>query len=106
MSTSLETTVAMLARQVVMLERQVSALMLRRGAPFALARTTLAVNDTGPVQTVQAQLDARQHTVALQVRCHRLGADRHRPASGVPRRRPGEVPGDRQRSPDLSAGPR
>ena len=58
MSTSLEATVAMLARQVVMLERQVSALMLRRGAPFALARTTLAVNDTGPVQTVQAQLDA------------------------------------------------
>ena len=58
MSTSLEATVAMLARQVVMLERQVSALMLRRGAPFALARTTLAVNDAGPVQTVQAQLDA------------------------------------------------
>ncbi|HUB12873.1 MAG TPA: phage baseplate assembly protein [Acetobacteraceae bacterium] len=58
MTTSLEATVAMLARQVVMLERQVSALMLRRGAPFALARTTLAVNDTGPVQTVQAQLDA------------------------------------------------
>ena len=58
MSMSLEATVAMLARQVVMLERQVSALMLRRGAPFALARTTLAVNDTGPVQTVQAQLDA------------------------------------------------
>ena len=58
MSTILEATVAMLARQVVMLERQVSALMLRRGAPFALARTTLTVNDTGPVQTVQAQLDA------------------------------------------------
>ena len=49
---------AMLEARVAMLERQIDALMRRRGSPFALARTTLAVNDTGSVQTVQAQLDA------------------------------------------------
>ncbi len=58
MSTSLESVVAMLAARVASLERQVSAQSLRQGAPFALARTTLSVNDTGAVQTVQAQLDA------------------------------------------------
>lgn len=58
MSTSLEAMVAMLAHKVATLERQIGAQLVRRPAPFALARSTLAVNDTGPVQTVQAQLDA------------------------------------------------
>jgi len=49
---------AMLEARIAMLERQIATLMGRRGSPFALARSTLAVNDTGPVQTVQAQLDA------------------------------------------------
>jgi phage gp45-like len=58
MTASLEAMVTMLSQRVVMLERQVTTLSLRRGTPFALARSSLAVNDTGPVQTVQAQLDA------------------------------------------------
>jgi phage gp45-like len=49
---------SMLEARVAMLERQLAAMMQRRGTPFALARSTLAVNDTGPVQTVQLQLDA------------------------------------------------
>lgn len=49
---------ARLEARVAMLERQLAAMMQRRGTPFALARSTLAVNDTGPVQTVQLQLDA------------------------------------------------
>jgi phage gp45-like len=36
----------------------VDTLARRRGSPFALGRSTLAVNDVGPVQTVQVQLDA------------------------------------------------
>jgi phage gp45-like len=48
----------MLAQKVAALERQIDALSRRRGSPFALARSTLNVNDTGAVQTVQAQLDA------------------------------------------------
>ena len=47
-----------LEARIAMLERQVTALMRRRGTPFALARSTLAADDTGPVQKVQAQLDA------------------------------------------------
>jgi phage gp45-like len=49
---------AMLEARVAMLERQLAAMTVRRGTPFALARSTLTVNDTGAVQTVQAQLDA------------------------------------------------
>lgn len=44
--------------RIAALERQVMALMRRVGAPFSLARSTLPVNDSGAVQTVQAQLDA------------------------------------------------
>jgi phage gp45-like len=50
--------VVMLEARIAVLERQLAALMQRRGSLFALARSTLAVNDAGPVQTVQAQLDA------------------------------------------------
>jgi phage gp45-like len=49
---------AFLEARLAMLERQVAALSRRRGTPFALARSTLAADDTGAVQTVQAQLDA------------------------------------------------
>ena len=41
-----------------MLERQIDTLLRRPGAPFALARSLMNVNDAGPVQTVQAQLHA------------------------------------------------
>jgi phage gp45-like len=58
MSTSLEAIVAMLAAKVAALERDAATQSLPRAAPFALGRTTLAVNDTGPVQTVQARLNA------------------------------------------------
>jgi phage gp45-like len=57
-TTSLEAMVSMLAHKVAALERQLNAQSARRPVPFALARTTLAVSDAGPVQTVQAQLDA------------------------------------------------
>jgi hypothetical protein len=53
-----EMLIAMLAQKVASLERQVDALSRRRGSPFALARSTMNVNDGGAVQTVQAQLDA------------------------------------------------
>ena len=49
---------AMLEARVAILERQLNALMQRRGTHFALARSTMNVNDAGPVQTVQARLDA------------------------------------------------
>src|SRR4051794_25255534 len=49
---------AALEARVAMLERQLASLLRRHGAPFALARSTLPVVDTGAVQTVQAQLDA------------------------------------------------
>jgi phage gp45-like len=53
-----EAMIAMLAEKVAALERQVDALSRRRGSSFALARSTMNVNDSGVVQTVQAQLDA------------------------------------------------
>ena len=49
---------AMLEARVAFLERQIDTLLRRRASPFALARTTMNVDDSGPVQTVQAQLDA------------------------------------------------
>jgi hypothetical protein len=49
---------AMLEVRVAMLQRQLAELTQRRGTPLALARSTLAVNDTSPVQTVRAQLGA------------------------------------------------
>jgi phage gp45-like len=55
---AVEAMLAMLAQKVAALERQIDALARRRGSPFALARSTMNVNDSGPVQTVQAQLDA------------------------------------------------
>ena len=58
MSAMLEARIVMLERQLVSQGRQIPALSQRRGAPFALARSTMNVNDSGPVQTVQAQLDA------------------------------------------------
>ena len=48
---------AALESRVAMLERLVSRLLRARGSPFALAQSTLAPTDTGPVQTVQLQLD-------------------------------------------------
>jgi phage gp45-like len=48
----------MLEARVFALERQIDALMRRRGSPFALARTTTNASDGGPVQTVQARLNA------------------------------------------------
>jgi phage gp45-like len=48
---------AVLEARIAALERQVAALLNRRSTPFSLARSTLAVNDFGAVQTVQAQLD-------------------------------------------------
>jgi phage gp45-like len=53
-----EAMIVLLAEKVARLERQVDALSRRRGTPFALARSTMDVNDSGVVQTVQAQLDA------------------------------------------------
>lgn len=55
---AVEAMVAMLAQKVAALERQIDAMSRRRGSPFALARSTMNVNDAGVVQTVQAQLDA------------------------------------------------
>jgi phage gp45-like len=49
---------ATLEARVAALERQIDMLTRRRGSPFALGRSTLAVSDTGPVQTVQMRLDA------------------------------------------------
>ena len=48
----------MLEARVFALERQIDALLRRRGSPFALGRTTMNVNDGGAVQTVQARLNA------------------------------------------------
>lgn len=48
---------AVLEARIAMLERQVARLSRRAGAPFALARSTMAPVDTGVVQTVQLQLD-------------------------------------------------
>ena len=58
MSAMLEARIVMLERQLAAQGRQIAAMSQRRGAPFALARSTMNVNDSGPVQTVQAQLDA------------------------------------------------
>ncbi len=58
MSAMLEARIIMLERQLASQGRQIAALSQRRGASFALARSTMNVNDSGPVQTVQAQLDA------------------------------------------------
>jgi phage gp45-like len=49
---------AILEARVATLERQIDTLLRRQGSPFAFARSTMSVNDTGAVQTVQAQLDA------------------------------------------------
>jgi hypothetical protein len=49
---------AMLEARVALLERQIDTLLRWRASPFRLARSTMSVNDTCPVQTVQAQLDA------------------------------------------------
>jgi phage gp45-like len=49
---------AILEARVFALERQIDALMRRRGSPFALARTTTNASDGGAVQTVQARLNA------------------------------------------------
>jgi phage gp45-like len=46
-----------LTGRVLWLEREVARLSRRIGSPFALARTTNAPDDSGAVQTVQAQLD-------------------------------------------------
>jgi len=43
--------------RLTMLEREVADLKRRLGTPFALSRTTLAADDTGAVQMLQAQLD-------------------------------------------------
>ncbi len=43
--------------RIAALERAVATLCQRMGTPFALARSTLAANDDGAAQTVQAQLD-------------------------------------------------
>lgn len=59
-----------LEARVAQLERQIAALMQRRGAPFALARSTMNANDSGPVQTVQAQLDALSRRDAVPVLYH------------------------------------
>ena len=58
MSVMLEARIAMLEYMVASQARQISALSARRGSPFALARTTMAPDDSGAVQTVQAQIDA------------------------------------------------
>lgn len=45
-----------LEARIAQLERQVAR--LSRRSPFALARSTMVPNDSGVIQTVQAQLDA------------------------------------------------
>ena len=73
-----------LEARVLMLERQLAALSQRRQMPFALARSTMDVNDTGVVQTVQARLDALSVADAIPILYHHgffsappVGADLH-----------------------------
>jgi len=47
-----------LERRCAMLERRLAAMERLMGSPFSLARSTLAPDDTGAVQTVQLALDA------------------------------------------------
>jgi phage gp45-like len=52
------------------LERRVAALERRKAAPFGLARTTLAPDDSGSVQTVQARMDAFSVSDAIPILFH------------------------------------
>jgi phage gp45-like len=56
--------------RIAMLERQVAALTRRLGTPFTLARSTVAPNDAGAVQTIQGQLDALSTRDAMPVLYH------------------------------------
>jgi phage gp45-like len=47
-----------LEQRIAALERQVDRLARRDGTPHALGRTTMAADDSGPVQTVQVRFDA------------------------------------------------
>ena len=58
MSGALEARIVMLERRLAAQGRQIAELSERRGRPFALARSTMDVNDSGTVQTVQAQIDS------------------------------------------------
>jgi len=70
--------------RIAALERQVAALYRLLGSPFSLARSTLAPVDTGPVQTVQLQLDPLSNRDNVPVLygygvtgCPPIGADFH-----------------------------
>jgi len=73
-----------LEERVAMLEREIVSLRRLLGTPFAIARTTMAPDDTGPVQTVQVQLDpiSKRDAVPLlyaygMTACPPTGADLH-----------------------------
>jgi phage gp45-like len=58
MTAMLEARIAQLERICAHQQRQIAGLTQQKGTHFALGRSTLNVNDSGAVQTVQAQLDA------------------------------------------------
>ena len=58
MSAMLEARISQLERICAAQARQIAGLMQRKGTHFALGRSTMNVNDSGAVQTVQVQLDA------------------------------------------------
>ena len=84
MTAMLEARVAQLERLCANQQRQIAGLMQRKGAHFALGRSTLNVNDGGAVQTVQAQLDALSTRDNIPILYHHgffsappIGADLH-----------------------------
>ncbi len=84
MTAALEARVAQLERICAHQQRQIAGLMQRKGTHFALGRSTLNVNDSGAVQTVQAQLDALSIRDNIPILYHHgffsappIGADLH-----------------------------
>jgi phage gp45-like len=59
-----------LEARVAMLERMVTALSRRQGASIAFSRSTAPPIDTGPVQTIQGQMDALSNRDAMPVLFH------------------------------------
>lgn len=59
-----------LEARVAMLERMLAALTRRQGASIAFSRSTAPPIDTGPVQTVQGQMDALSMRDAMPVLMH------------------------------------
>lgn len=78
---------AMLEARVAMLERQLAAMMQRRGTPFALARSTLAVplwRSTTPARCRPCNCNSIRFRCATMCRCCMATASLARGGSAVP----------------------